>query len=73
MAKHTAQQSECEAFLAQESAYLDENKEKLQQTLAALAEAKVKLSELEEDWLGWQEALEQINQEIDAEFAASAQ
>ncbi len=71
MAKLSESQSACEAFLAQESAYSDENKEKLQQTLAQLAEVKVKLSQLEENWLAWQEELEQINQQIDAEFAAS--
>lgn len=63
-------QSECEAFLAQESAYADENKDELQQTLARLAEVKVKLNRLEEDWLEWQEELECIHQAVDAEFAA---
>ncbi|MDO5639071.1 MAG: ATP-binding cassette domain-containing protein [Neisseria sp.] len=67
----TEKQNEYEAFLAQESAYSDENKAKLQQTLAELAEVKVKLSQWEEEWLGWQEELEHIQQQIDAEFAAS--
>ena len=42
---------------------------KFQKTLANLAETKVKLSKLEEDWLGWQETLEQIGREIEAQFA----
>ena len=62
-------QTACEAFLAQEDAYSDANKAKLQQTLAQLAETKVKLSELEESWLGWQEELEQILAQIDAQYA----
>ena len=71
MAKLGERQNACEAFLAQESAYSDENKVKLQQTLTELAEVKVQLSQMEENWLAWQEELEQINQQIDAEFAAS--
>ena len=62
-------QTACEAFLAQEDAYSDENKAKLQQTLAQLAETKVKLGSLEESWLQWQEELEQVLADIDAEFA----
>ncbi|MFV2028947.1 ATP-binding cassette domain-containing protein [Neisseria sp. S1] len=62
-------QSTCEAFLAQESAYADENKAELQQMLARLAEVKVKLNGLEENWLGWQEELERVHQAVDAEFA----
>ncbi len=62
-------QTACETFLAQEDAYSDVNKVKLQKTLANLAEIKVKLSKLEEDWLGWQETLEQIGREIEAQFA----
>lgn len=65
-------QAACEAFLAQEDAYSDANKAKLQQTLAQLAETKVKLSELEESWLGWQEELEQILAQIDAQYAQTA-
>ena len=65
-------QTACEAFLAQEDAYSDANKAKLQQTLAQLAETKVKLSELEESWLGWQEELEQILAQIDAQYAQTA-
>jgi ABC transporter, ATP-binding protein len=44
----------------------------LQQTLAQLAETKVKLSELEESWLGWQEELEQVLAQIDAQYAQTA-
>ena len=65
-------QTACEAFLAQEDAYSDANKAKLQQTLAQLAETKVKLSELEESWLGWQEELERILAQIDAQYAQTA-
>ena len=72
MAALTEIQTACEAFLAQEDAYSDANKAKLQQTLAQLAETKVKLSELEESWLGWQEELEQILAQIDAQYAQTA-
>ncbi|QEY24499.1 ATP-binding cassette domain-containing protein [Neisseria animalis] len=65
----TKQQTACEAFLAQESAYEEANKTKLQQTLAQLAETKVKLSELEENWLLWQEELERVLAEVDTEFS----
>ena len=65
-------QTACEAFLAQEDAYSDTNKAKLQQTLAQLAETKVKLSELEKSWLGWQEELEQVLAQIDAQYAQTA-
>ncbi|MRN39340.1 ABC transporter [Neisseria sp. N95_16] len=69
IAKLTEIQTACEAFLAQEAAYSDENKAKLQETLTQLAETKVKLNELEENWLLWQEELEEILTQIDAEFA----
>ena len=61
-------QMACEAFLAQEDAYSDANKAKLQQTLAQLAETKVKLEKQEENWLAWQEELEQINHAVETEF-----
>ena len=61
-------QTACEAFLAQEDAYSDANKAKLQQTLAQLAEIKVKLGKQEENWLAWQEELEQINYAVETEF-----
>ncbi len=69
IAKLTEIQTACEAFLAQEAAYFDENKALLQETLTQLAETKVKLNELEENWLLWQEELEEILTQIDAEFA----
>ncbi|MCP1660400.1 ATP-binding cassette domain-containing protein [Neisseria perflava] len=62
-------QTACEAFWAQEDAYSDDNKAKLQQTLAQLTETKVKLNELEENWLLWQEELEQVLAAVEAEFA----
>ena len=61
-------QTACEAFLAQEDTYSDANKTKLQQTLAQLAETKVKLEKQEENWLAWQEELEQINHAVETEF-----
>lgn len=66
IAELTEIQTACEAFLAQESAYSDENKAKLQETLTQLAETKVKLNRLEENWLLWQEELEEILARIDA-------
>ena len=68
MAALTEIQTACEAFLAQEDAYSDANKTKLQQTLAQLAETKVKLEKQEENWLAWQEELEQINHAVETEF-----
>ena len=68
MAALTEIQTACEAFLAQEDAYSDANKAKLQQTLAQLAETKVKLEKQEENWLAWQEELEQINHAVETEF-----
>ena len=65
------QQKECDNFLAQEHAYLPENKSQLQERLALATEIKVKLLKLEEDWLQWQEDLEAINAQIDAEFQAA--
>ena len=69
MATLQSQQQACDEFLAQETAYLPENKARLQETLAQAAEIKVKLQKLEEDWLMWQDELEQINLAIDTEFA----
>ena len=65
------QQKECDNFLAQEHAYLPENKSQLQERLAQATEIKVKLLKLEEDWLQWQEDLETINAQINAEFQAA--
>ena len=64
----SAAQTACEAFLAQENAYCEENKAKLQQTLTQLAEIKVKLGQMEENWLLWQEELEQIHHDTEAEL-----
>ncbi|WP_049260396.1 ABC-F family ATP-binding cassette domain-containing protein [Neisseria bacilliformis] len=64
----SAAQTACEAFLAQENAYCEENKAKLQQTLTQLAEIKVKLGQMEENWLLWQEELERIHRDTEAEF-----
>ncbi|WP_312267634.1 ATP-binding cassette domain-containing protein [Neisseria sp.] len=64
MAELGIRQSEFEAFLAQEEAYSEENKVKLQQTLSELAAVKVKLSELEENWLMWQDEMETVLREI---------
>ena len=69
IARLTDIQTACEAFLAQESAYSEENKPKLQETLAQLTETKVKLTQLEENWLQWQEELEQIQVNVEAEFS----
>ena len=66
MAAWQAEQAACEAFLAGESAYLPENKAQLQQYLNKLAEIKVKLGETEELWLSWQDALEDIDRQIQA-------
>ncbi|WP_239350021.1 ATP-binding cassette domain-containing protein [Snodgrassella communis] len=55
------QQQQCEAFLASEQAYLDENRAKLQQIITQLAELKVKLTQTEENWLKWQQQIEDIN------------
>ena len=71
MAVLQTQQKECDNFLAQEHAYLPENKSQLQERLAQATEIKVKLLKLEEDWLQWQEDLEVINAQIDAEFQAA--
>lgn len=71
MAELNEVQTACETFLSQEDAYLEENKVKLQQVLANLADVKVKLSKLEESWLGWQEELEQIENEIEAQFPSA--
>lgn len=56
------QQQQFEQFLASEEAYLDENKTKLQQTITQLGEVKVKLAQMEENWLEWQQQIEAINQ-----------
>ena len=69
MARLQAAQAECDVFLSQESSYLPENKEKLQQTLAESAQIKVKLGKYEENWLLQQEKLEAAEAALAAEFA----
>ena len=61
-------QTTCEAFLAQENAYNEDNKGKLQQTLSQLAQTKVKLGQMEENWLAWQEELENILLAVEEEL-----
>lgn len=62
-------QTGCEAFLTQEDAYLEANKEKLQNTLSELAKVKTQLAQIEETWLACQEELERIETEIEKQFA----
>ena len=68
MAKLSAEQTECEAFLADEEAYKEHNKAKLHQYLAKTAEVKVQLAQTEEDWLALQEELEAVYQAVEQEF-----
>ena len=68
MAKLSAEQAECEAFLADEEAYKEHNKAKLHQYLAKTAEVKVQLAQTEEDWLALQEELEAVYQAVEQEF-----
>lgn len=69
MAQLSEIQTACEAFLAQEDAYLEANKEKLQDTLSQLAKVKTQLAQIEEVWLACQEELERIETEIEKQFA----
>ncbi|HGO8347927.1 TPA: ATP-binding cassette domain-containing protein [Neisseria meningitidis] len=69
MAQLSEIQTACEAFLAQEDAYLEANKEKLQNTLSLLAKVKTQLAQIEEVWLACQEELERIETEIEKQFA----
>ncbi len=64
----TAQQDNINTFLADESAYLPENKIELQQNLNELTNIKTTLAELEENWLLWQEELETIKEAIQQQF-----
>ena len=68
MAKLSAEQAECETFLADEEAYKEHNKAKLHQYLAKTAEVKVQLAQTEEDWLALQEELEAVYQAVEQEF-----
>ncbi|MBR6877281.1 MAG: ATP-binding cassette domain-containing protein [Neisseriaceae bacterium] len=69
--QYTQQQQQCDAFLAQENAYLPENKTRLQEVLTQSAEIKVKLASLEEEWLMQQERLENVLQEVAQMFQAA--
>lgn len=69
MAQLSEIQTACEAFLAQEDAYLEANKEKLQNTLSLLTKVKTQLAQIEEVWLACQEELERIETEIEKQFA----
>ena len=68
MAKLGAEQQELEAFLGTEDAYLADNKAQMQQSVTRLGEIKTQLATLEEDWLMWQDELEQLSASIQAEF-----
>ncbi|MDO4433460.1 MAG: ATP-binding cassette domain-containing protein [Alysiella sp.] len=71
MARLQQKQAACDEFLSQESAYLPENKSQLQEKLAQAAEVKVKLAQLEEEWLAAQEALENVENEVIQLFEAA--
>lgn len=62
------QQAQLEAFLASEDAYAPEQKDTLQKNLAELAQIKSQLASIEADWLTWQEAVEQIKADLDAQI-----
>ena len=64
LARGQEEQKSLEAFLGMEDAYAPHNKEKLQQTLTRLTELKLKLTELEENWLQWQEAVDDIERQL---------
>ncbi len=68
MQQLSVQQDKINAFLAEESAYDVENKAMLQENLNQLAQIKTQLAQIEEDWLMWQETLENIKEEILQQF-----
>ena len=68
MAKLGTEQQGLEAFLATEEAYSAENKAQMQQSVSRLGEIKTQLATLEEDWLLWQDEVEQLSASIQAEF-----
>ena len=68
MAKLGTEQQELEAFLGTEDAYLADNKAQMQQSVTRLGEIKTQLATLEEDWLMWQDEVEQLSASIQAEF-----
>ena len=69
MAKLGTEQQGLEAFLATEEAYSAENKAQMQQSVSRLGEIKTQLATLEEDWLLWQDEVEQLSASIQAEFS----
>ena len=69
MAKLGTEQQGLEAFLATEEAYSAENKAQMQQSVSRLGEIKTQLATLEEDWLMWQDEVEQLSASIQAEFS----
>ena len=70
MTQYQSLQQECDDFLSQECAYFPENKSRLQEILAQATTVKVKLSQLEEEWLMAQEDLEAMLAEIEAQFTS---
>ena len=68
MAKLGTEQQELETFLGTEDAYSAENKAQMQQSVSRLGEIKTQLATLEEDWLMWQDEVEQLSASIQAEF-----
>ena len=67
MALWQQQQHDYETFLTSETAYDEKNKANLQQILNQLAEIKIKLAQTEENWLDWQQQLEEIDQNLQFE------
>ena len=62
-------QTACEAFFGNKKKPIRTKiKQNYNKTLTQLTEIKVKLTQIEENWLLWQEELEQILTEIDEEF-----
>lgn len=68
MAKLATEQQQLEAFLGTEEAYLPDNKAQMQLSVTRLGEIKTLVAQIEEDWLLWQDEVEQISASIQAEF-----
>lgn len=68
MAKLGDEQQSLESFLSSEEAYAPENKAQMQQSATRLGEIKAQLAQIEEDWLMWQDELEQLTADIQAQF-----
>ncbi len=64
----TEEQTQLEVFLADEEAYLDKNKAQLQTSLARLTEVKILLTQTEEQWLDLHAQIEQIIEQIEAQY-----